>query len=108
MSGDWKLIHYHEDGRDELYNIRQDIGEQSNVLADHPDRASDLRADLDRWLKSVDAQMPTANSNFDRAGYEGEQRDIREVQLPRLEREHAALLRDDYSPPDGWWEETGK
>ena len=25
-SGDWKLIYYHEDGRDELYNLADDIG----------------------------------------------------------------------------------
>ena len=28
MQGDWKLIHYLESGRDELYDLGEDLGEQ--------------------------------------------------------------------------------
>ena len=33
MEGDWKLIHYHEDGRDELYNLGNDVAEQNDLIA---------------------------------------------------------------------------
>ena len=33
MEGDWKLIYYHEDDRYELYNLRNDIGEQNDLIA---------------------------------------------------------------------------
>jgi hypothetical protein len=33
MEGDWKLIHYHEDGRDELYHLGNDISEQNDLFA---------------------------------------------------------------------------
>ncbi|MFP6766086.1 MAG: sulfatase [Planctomycetaceae bacterium] len=39
-SGDWKLIHYYEDGRDELYNLVSDPGEQSDLAAVNSDRVA--------------------------------------------------------------------
>ena len=30
-SGDWKLLEFFEDGRLELYNLRQDVGEKNNL-----------------------------------------------------------------------------
>ena len=42
LRGDLKLILYHEDGREELYNIRNDVGEARD-LAGNAAYASDLR-----------------------------------------------------------------
>lgn len=108
IQGDWKLIHYYEDGRDELYNIATDVGEQQNLVADQPQKADELRADLDRWLASVDAKKPTANSNFDPVAYQKQQQRIRNVLMPTLEQQHASVLEPDYSPNEGWWEDTGR
>ena len=105
---DWKLIHYFEDGHDELYNITTDIGETSNLIATHPEKAKSMRKDLERWLTSVDARKPTANPGFDATKHEQDQAQTREVVLPNLEREHAAFLNAEYQPPNGWWEDTGK
>ena len=41
--GDWKLLHYYESDRDELYNLSDDIGEQNNLLAEHPDVVARLK-----------------------------------------------------------------
>ncbi|TWU28653.1 sulfatase [Bythopirellula polymerisocia] len=108
ISGDWKLIHYYEDGRDELYNLAQDIGEQSNALTNHLDKARELKVDLDRWLENAGARMPTVNPNFDKAKYERQQIHTRQVEILKLEREHAGFLKKDYSPSGGWWEDTGR
>lgn len=59
--GDWKLMEFLEDGRTELYNLRDDVGERNNLVAAHPDRAAALRAKLTNWRESVGAKMPTPN-----------------------------------------------
>lgn len=64
-SGDLRLVHFYEDGRDELYDIAQDIGEKKDLAASQPAQAKALRTRLDAWLKSVDAQFPTPNPNYD-------------------------------------------
>lgn len=63
--GDFKLIEFYEDGRLELYNLREDIGERHNLAGKMPDKAKALRAQLARWRESVDAKMPTPNPNYD-------------------------------------------
>ena len=31
--GDWKYLHFYEDGRRELFNLKDDIGETKNLVA---------------------------------------------------------------------------
>ena len=68
---DWKLIHYHEDGRDELYNLADDPVEQHDIIKEHSKRAKELRAQLDTWLKATAAKFPTAAPEFDAAKHGG-------------------------------------
>jgi hypothetical protein len=63
--GDWKLIHFYEDGRDELYDVVTDIGESTDLAAKEPQRVKDMRARLDQWLASVGAQFATPNPAYD-------------------------------------------
>lgn len=58
--GDWKLIRFHEDRREELYNLRDDPSERQDRASAHPERRRALAARLDRWLKEVGAQMNPA------------------------------------------------
>jgi arylsulfatase A-like enzyme len=57
--GDWKLIEYFEDGRLELYNLKDDIGEQNNLAHKMPDKTRQLHGLLKQWRKSVNAPVPT-------------------------------------------------
>jgi arylsulfatase A-like enzyme len=63
--GDWRLVEYYDDGRLELYNLRDDVGERHDVAAMQPERAKNMRDALQAWRKSVGAQMPTPNPNYD-------------------------------------------
>ncbi len=63
--GDYKLIEFFEDMHVELYNLRDDIGEQHNLASQMPDKANELRNRLHEWRKAVGAQMPTPNSKYD-------------------------------------------
>lgn len=63
--GDWKLIEHLEDGSQELYNLRKDIGEQDNLIGRYPEKAAKLEAMLDAWRKDVGAQMLVPNPAYD-------------------------------------------
>ena len=56
---DWKLIEYHEDGRTELYNLREDPSETRNLAQTNTAQAAELLAMLRGWRERVGARMPT-------------------------------------------------
>lgn len=57
--GDWKLVYDHRTSALELYNLRNDIGEQKNLARQYPKLLKRLAALLTSRLKQWDAQMPT-------------------------------------------------
>ena len=57
-SGDHKLIRYYDDGRVELYDLANDLGEQNNLADTMPERAKQLNVLLSKWLLGVGARMP--------------------------------------------------
>lgn len=63
--GDWKLIEFLSDGRRELFNLKDDIGEKVNLVEARPDIARKLSAELDAWRKKAGAIMPARNPNAD-------------------------------------------
>jgi arylsulfatase A len=65
--GDWKLIEFYEDGRLELFNLRDDISERRNLVAKKPGIAGDLHARLKTWRADVNASMPKPNPAYDAA-----------------------------------------
>lgn len=62
--GAFKLIQFFEDGRLELFNLRDDPGEKRNLAADLPEKAEELRAKLEAWRRSQDAQMMEPNPDY--------------------------------------------
>jgi len=65
--GDWRLLEFYEDNHVELYNLRDDIGEQRDLAATLPEKAERLRQKLHAWRVQVGAQMPTPNPDYDPA-----------------------------------------
>ena len=59
--GDWRLVHFYEDGRAELYNLADDVGEEHDLAAEMPEKAAEMLARLDAWRAEVDAQPPVPN-----------------------------------------------
>lgn len=62
--GAWKLIEFYENGLLELYNLREDIGENNNCAAAQPELVAHLRGLLDAWRRDMRAQRPTPNPEF--------------------------------------------
>ncbi len=56
--GDWKLIYYHIDERTELFDLKEDIGEQHDLVASNPEKVRELATVLSDYLQTVNAQMP--------------------------------------------------
>jgi arylsulfatase A-like enzyme len=63
-AGDWKLLEYLEDGRLELYNLRDDLSEKNDLAAQMPDKAASLLKQLNDWRTQVGAAMPAPNPAF--------------------------------------------
>ena len=64
--GDWKLIEFFEDGRLELYNLKDDIGETANLVEKMPGKARELHQRLIAWRKRLNAPVPTEpNPQYD-------------------------------------------
>jgi arylsulfatase A len=62
--GDWKLVEFYEHGTLELYNLKEDLGETTDLAKKMPEKARELQAMLVRWRKEVDANMPRPNPNY--------------------------------------------
>jgi len=63
--GDYKLIHFWQENRDELYNLSSDLGEQKDISGSKPEIAASLLKHLMAYLRSVGAKLPTKNPNYD-------------------------------------------
>jgi arylsulfatase A-like enzyme len=63
-AGDWKLIEFYEDGRLELYNLREDVSEAHNLAAEQPQRTARLAGMLAAWRESVEAKIPQPNPDY--------------------------------------------
>lgn len=63
-SGGYKLIEFFEDNHVELYDLREDIAEEHDLAAAHPDIASRLRTMLHNWQASVQAAIPQPNPDY--------------------------------------------
>ncbi|MGJ8681339.1 sulfatase [Paraglaciecola sp.] len=55
--GDWKLLERFEDGKVQLFNLKNDIGEQQDLALQNPDKVSELRSLLHAWYQEVDAKF---------------------------------------------------
>ncbi|MDF7826932.1 sulfatase-like hydrolase/transferase, partial [Pontiellaceae bacterium B12227] len=62
--GDFKLVEPFETGRVELYNLRDDIGEQNDLSDSMPEMTAKLTKMLHSWREDSDATMPEPNKNY--------------------------------------------
>jgi arylsulfatase A-like enzyme len=63
--GDYKLIHFYEDGRNELYNLRIDPYEQKDLAMIETNTVKTLYRRLMKTLNSMQASFPYKNPDYD-------------------------------------------
>jgi arylsulfatase A-like enzyme len=61
--GDYKLLEYFENNTVQLFNLKEDIGEQNDLARVRPKKAAKLLAKLREWRKDVDARMLRPKNN---------------------------------------------
>ena len=55
---------FFEDGRIELYNLKDDLSEKTNLAAKMPEKAKELTEKLHAWRPTVKAPMPAKNPEY--------------------------------------------
>lgn len=64
-AGDWKLIEFFADGRLELFNLKQDLSETTNLASSMPEKTAELQQKLVGWRKTTKAALPLKNPKYD-------------------------------------------
>ena len=77
--GNWKIIRYADDDKIEIYNLKEDPMEQSDLSKTHPEKTSELLNLLNSQLKSVNAQEAKKNPDFDPSSFSGGIREYRKI-----------------------------
>ncbi len=77
-AGDFKLLEFFETGAVELYNVKEDIGENNNLAQRMAEKTTALRTQLAAWRAQVGAKIPAfktpAQLAADRAAPPGKQK----------------------------------
>ena len=102
-AGNMKLIHYWEDGRDELYDISDDIGEHNNIAAAHPEAVRNLRAKLNQWLQDVNAKIPQQDERYNAEKKQLQLQRIKTAKTKQLNNQAKQMLKPDWNAPHNWW-----
>ena len=101
--GDWKLIHYYEDGHEELYNLKNDLEETTDVSAGNAEVVKQLSEKLFVMLDEMGARFPTKDPEYN---IEMEKKYLEHIvnkRLPQLEQQRMNFLSKDFDPKNNWW-----
>jgi len=101
--GKWKLIHYYEDDRNELYDLKNDGSEKYNVANKHQELTGSLFEELMHFLTQVDAKFPEKDPLYD---VEKEQLYLERMATKKreaLEKQRLEIVKPDFQPNADWW-----
>lgn len=102
-SENWKLIHYWEDGRNELYNLVEDPSEKENLAPKYEEKTHQFYTKLLDWLNETNAARPISNRLFDVQAEKAFLEKAKEVTMFRLEGKRKQMLKEDWQPNENWW-----
>lgn len=104
-SDDWKLIYYHEDGRWELYNLAEDLGEQHDVADLQPGIVNHLQPILAAWLEETGAKFPARDPRYTEEAFAAKLKHLSTTRMEQLEKQHRAFRDPDWEPNSEtpWW-----
>lgn len=103
IEDDWKLIYYHEDGHNELYDLSTDVGEQNDISSDNPAIVERMSAKLQGWLKETGAIMPVPDTLFDQVEHDAYRKAECEKVILHESTLHNQRLSPEYQPNADWW-----
>jgi arylsulfatase A-like enzyme len=101
--GEWKLIHYYEDGREELYNMKTDFIESENVATDNSELVNQLSKKLFVMLDEMGARYPERDPNWTEEKEKAYHDRVVNKRWPQLEKQRMVFLSEDFDPNNNWW-----
>lgn len=101
--GQWKLIHYYEDGHKELFNLLKDSEEVTDLAEAYPDIVDELGKKLFEYLDNVEAIYPEKDPEYSESLEQQHLENIKNNLLPRLEKKRLKYLSRDFNPGNNWW-----
>jgi arylsulfatase A-like enzyme len=101
--GKWKLIHYWENGNDELYDLQSDPAEQNDVSKEFPEITQKMSRQLLSWLSDVNAKLPEPDPEYDPQLEAQKMQWIRDTLWTRLEEQRMEALSPGWQPNETWW-----
>ena len=64
--GDWKIIQNLVTSELNLYNLRYDVSEMTDLKFSYPKKLNNMKLILQKWQEDTEAEMPIKNKKFDR------------------------------------------
>lgn len=101
--GEWKLIHYYEDGHEELYNLNNDEEETTDIAAGNPEKTKELSEQLFSYLNEVGAKYPVKDPEYNPQKEKEYLQNVINKRMPQLEKQRLNYLSKDYNPGNDWW-----
>ena len=99
----FKLIHYWEDGRNELYDLENDLGEQNNIAKNYPSKEKEMWNKLNNWLQQTNAKLPKLDEEYSTAKEEIYKNKVKTEVWPNQEKNRKNMLKKDFEPNKNWW-----
>ena len=101
--GDWKLIHYHETDKVELYDLKEDVGEENDLAGSYSELAEQLKAEMMAQLSALNARHPVIDPDYSQDSFELKQSWFANEMMQRLEKQRKDFLNPDWQPNEDWW-----
>ncbi|GAA0879862.1 sulfatase [Algoriphagus jejuensis] len=101
--GKWKLIHYWEDGHEELYNLEKDPGEKQDLAQHEPKLVQELSGTLLAYLEQSNANRAAPDPVYDSESEKAYLLKVRNERWPALESDRKAMLQPTWMPNADWW-----
>lgn len=98
-----KLIYYWETQKVELYNLAEDIQEQTDLSSTLTEVKTQMMDLLWGYLNENKAQLPEQNPFFDSLKLDSYQKYVNQQLLPALEKQRMDMLAPSYQPNNNWW-----
>lgn len=61
----FKFIHFFDDGADELYDLKNDESETTNLVTTHREQREELKGQLKNWIADVNGCMPEGQTGIE-------------------------------------------
>ncbi len=101
--GVWKLIHYYEDGREELYNLKTDLEETTDIAANHAEQVKKMSEKLFALLDQMGARYPAKDPEYNAEKEKQYLENIVNKRWPQLEKQRLNFLSPNFDPQNDWW-----